>query len=709
MSAFTVSISDGIARLVFDLPGEKVNKFTAAVMDELDGLIAGLERRTDLTAVLITSAKPDIFIAGAEIAEIQGIHTIDEGLAKARRGQEVFNRVAALHVPTIAVIDGACLGGGLELALACTWRVVTDAEKTKLGLPEVTLGIIPGWGGTQRLPRLIGLPGALDLILSGRQVAGAKAFKMGLADACIARSFLAEDLPKVISSIIAGRVHQPLPRGVRMMGALGVRSLVLAKAHKEVMRKTHGLMPSPLGALEVLGRSAGCSLEHGLAIEAEVFAKLAVTPACRNLVDAFFATEDIKKAGGKGSREVHTVGVLGAGIMGGGIAWAFSSAGIPVRMKDLAWDAVAKGLAQAASCNDALIKLRKLTHGEKSLRMHRIAGTTDFSGFRACDLVVEAVVEDLNVKRKVLAEAEHHVSDDCVLASNTSSLSIGEMAQGLAHPERLVGMHFFNPVNRMPLVEVIAGPASSPEAVQLAATTARRLGKTVVIVRDCPGFLVNRILLPYLNEAARLVEDGADVAHVDEVISRFGMPMGPFTLTDEVGIDVGYKVAKILAAGYGERHAVAELLKVIHEDLHLTGTKGGKGFFMHAPGKKSGHHLVANPQIEQAIRTSQEHLHRTPHAISDTEILDRCLLTMVNEAARCVEEGVVAKAAYLDLAMLMGTGFPPAKGGPLHYADSLGLPTVVARLTMLEQRLGSRFTPAPLLAELARTNRSFTH
>ena len=712
MSAFTLTISAGIANLVFDLPGEKVNKFTAAVLDELDGLVAGFERRTDLQAVIISSAKRDIWIAGADISEIQGIHTIEDGLAKARRGQQVFNRVARLPLPTIAVIDGACLGGGLELALACTWRIVTDAEKTKLGLPEVTLGIIPGWGGTQRLPRLVGLPLSLDLILSGRQVAGAKAFKMGLADACIARAFLAEDLPRVIAKLLAdnkaGVVRPPLPRAVRLMGALGVRSLVLSKAHKEVMRKTHGLMPSPLGALEVLGRTAGTEFREGLTIEAEVFARLAVTPACRNLVDAFFATEDIKKSGGKATHEIQAVGVLGAGIMGGGIAWAFSSAGIPVRMKDLAWEAIAKGLAQAASCNDSLIKLRKLTHGEKSLRMHRIAGTTDFSGFSACDLVVEAVVEDLGIKRKVLAEAEQHVSATCVLASNTSSLSIGDMAQGLAHPERLVGMHFFNPVNRMPLVEVIAGPASSPDAVQLAATTARRLGKTVVIVRDCPGFLVNRILLPYLNEAARVVEDGADVAHVDAVISRFGMPMGPFTLTDEVGIDVGYKVAKILASGYGERHAVAELLKVIHEDLHLTGTKGGKGFFLHVPGEKPGRHLLANPEIAKAVLTSQQHLNRTPHQVTDSEILDRCLLTMVNESARCIEEEVVAKASYLDLAMLMGTGFPPAKGGPLHYADSLGLPKVVDRLKELEQRHGSRFTPAPLLVELARSNRSFT-
>jgi 3-hydroxyacyl-CoA dehydrogenase/enoyl-CoA hydratase/3-hydroxybutyryl-CoA epimerase len=701
MSAFTVTVTDGIANLVFDLPGEKVNKFTAAVMDELDGLIAGFERRDDLRAILITSAKPDVFIAGAEISEIKAITSHEQGVAKAQRGQDVFNRLAALKTPTIAVIDGACLGGGMELALACTWRVVTDAEKTKLGLPEVTLGIIPGWGGTQRLPRLVGLATALDLILSGRQVPGAKAVKLGLADACFARAFLAEGLPRFIADL-PRRTRAALPLAVRAMSAPGVRSLVLSRARAEVMRKTHGLMPAPLGALTVLGRTAGTSLPYGLQVEAEVFAGLAVTDACHNLVDAFFASEEVKKSGGKPPHEIGSAAVLGAGIMGGGIAWAFSAAGIPVRMRDLAWPAVAKGLQQASAYNDALVKLRKLTPGEKNLRMHRISGGLDFTGFASCDLVVEAVVEDLGVKRKVLAEVEQHVSDACVLATNTSSLSVADMALALRRPERFVGMHFFNPVNRMPLVEVIAGPASSPEAVQLTAATARRMGKTVVVVRDCPGFLVNRILLPYLNEAARAVEDGAEVAQVDRVISAFGMPMGPFTLTDEVGIDVGYKVAKILAHGYGERHAVADLLRVIHEDLHLTGTKGGKGFFLH-----SGKHLSPNPEIEGAIATTRSRSHRSPHLVTDNEILDRCLLTMVNESARCVEEGVVAKASHLDLAMLMGTGFPPSKGGPLHYADHCGLQSVVDRLRHLEQTHGSRFTPAPLLCELARANRHF--
>ena len=700
MSAFTVTLVDGTAHLVFDLPGEKVNKFTAAVMDELDGLIAGFERRDDLKLIVISSGKPDMFIAGADIAEIKGLTTVEQALAKARRGQDVFERLANLaitkHIPIVAVIDGPCLGGGMELALACTHRVVTDAEKTKLGLPEVTLGIIPGWGGTQRLPRLVGLPIAVDMILSGRQIPGAKAMKLGLADACLARAFLADDLPRFLKKLTS-LVRRPLPRAVRLMQAPGVRGLVLRAAHKEVMRKTHGLMPAPLGAIEVLRRTTpGMPMANGLAVEAQVFSQLAVTSACHNLVDAFFANEDVKKSAGRPAHPVTNAGVLGAGIMGGGIAWAFAAAGIPVRMKDLQWEAVAKGLQQAATYDAALMKLRKLTPGEHSLRMHRIAGTLDFTAFERLDLVVEAVVEDLAIKRTVLAGCEKFVRPDCILATNTSSLSVADMAAALTHPERFVGMHFFNPVNRMPLVEIIAGPASSPEAVQLAAATARALGKTVVVVRDCPGFLVNRILLPYLNEAARTVEDGAGIEQVERVIHHFGMPMGPFTLTDEVGIDVGFKVAKVLHHGYGERHAVADLLRCLHEDLHLKGTKGGRGFFLHA-----GRQALPNPEIEQAVRSVQSAQKRTPHALSDGEVLDRCLLTMINESARCLEEGVVAKAAHLDLAMLMGTGFPPSRGGPLHYAQSLGLKTVVERLKHLADTHGPRFTPAALLVERA--------
>ncbi len=706
MNAFSLTITNGIARLVFDLPGEKVNKFSFAAMEDLDRHLAELEGHREVRLLVLTSAKPGVFIAGADITMLARISEQAEAEAKAREGQRVFNRLADLPFPTMAVIDGACLGGGLECALACTWRVVTDGDKVKLGLPEVSLGIIPGWGGTHRLPRLIGLRGALDLIASGRPVNGKKALQMGLADVYVAQAFLEDELPRVINQVldpaqaaalVAKRVR---PFSERLMGQAPFRSLVLGAARKEILRKTKGQFPAPLAALDVLARTAGAARERGLSLEARTFARLAPTPTCKALIDAFFASEEVKKVAAKPEHEAQSVGVLGAGVMGGGIAWAVSAAGLPVRVKDLTWDAVAKGLATANGYNQALVKMKKCQPGEANLRMHRIAGTLDWSGFERTDVVIEAVVEDLHVKRKVLAEAERHVRGDTILASNTSSLSITAMAEGLQDPTRLVGMHFFNPVNRMPLVEVIAGTESSPEAIGRVAALAQRLGKTVVVVRDCPGFLVNRILLPYMNEAARCLEDGGDVAGIDAVITRFGMPMGPFTLTDEVGIDVGFKVARILEAGYGPRHAVADLLRIVYEELHLLGTKAGAGFFLH-----NGKRLDPNPAIAQAL--AKFRASRPVHDLTPQEVEDRCLLTMVNEAARCIEEQVIEKPQLLDLAMLMGTGFPPAKGGPLHYADARGIPAVVDALKRLRDTHGARFEPSPLLVEMAKTNRRF--
>jgi len=710
MTAFTLTVDpSGIARLVFDLPGEKVNKFSAVVVTELNALLDDLGKRAGVKALVVTSGKTDVFVAGADIRELQTISTTDEAYAKARAGQMLFQRVADLPFPSVAAIDGACLGGGMEFALACTYRVVTDEPKTSLGLPEVSLGILPGWGGTQRLPALVGLGQALEMILPGKPLNGPKAYKAGLADRCVARAFLPADLASFVAEILtpggrakvlARRAQRPFAR--KLADSALMRPVVWSKARKELMRKTRGMMPAPLKALEVIRQTRGMPLAQGLEVEARGFACLAVTAECRCLIDLFFASEAVKKEGGKSERSVATAGVLGAGVMGGGIAWLFADKGMQVRVKDIAWEAVAKAYKTASEYNATLVKIRKLTHQQAAQRLLRIGGSIDFTGFASADVVVEAVVEDLGVKRKVLAEVERHVRDDCVLASNTSSLSVAAMAESLAHPERFVGMHFFNPVNRMPLVEVVAGPRSSPEAVALVANLARRCGKTAIVVKDCAGFLVNRILLPYMNEAARLLQEGGDLERIDQVIYRFGMPMGPFTLTDEVGIDVGHKVAKILATAYGERMAVAEILAKVHEELKLLGAKAGKGFYLH-----EGKERRINPDIDAAVAGTQGDLNLAPRAISDAEILDRCLLIMVNEASRCIEEGIVASPAVLDLAMVMGTGFPPQRGGPLHHADTLGPKLVVARLRELSAAHGMRFAPSPLLVRMAQRDVGF--
>jgi 3-hydroxyacyl-CoA dehydrogenase/enoyl-CoA hydratase/3-hydroxybutyryl-CoA epimerase len=709
MIAFTTTVTDGIARVVFDLPGEKVNKFSATVMGELGHVLDDLSGRTDLKAVVFTSGKPGVFIAGADIKEIQGIANRVDAQAKAEAGQRTFQKVADLKIPTIAVIDGACLGGGLEFALACTYRIVADEDKTKLGLPEVTLGIIPGWGGTQRLPRLIGIQAAMEMILGGAPVNARKALKLGLADACVPRPFLDQEVAAFVQRILthdgAAAVRAKRPRGGVMRWALegnpAGRLALFRTAHKELMRKTRGLMPAPLAALEVLRDTHGMTLARGLEEEAHRFSELAFTPQCKHLVDCFFVAEALRKEGGESKRLVQTTAVLGAGVMGGGIAWAFANKGLPVRMKDLTWDAITKGLHTANDYNHQLTRRKKMTPGQANLLLHRISGTTDYRGFQGVDLVVEAVVEDLNIKRKVLAEVEGHLRDDAVIVSNTSSLAIADMAVALKRPERFAGMHFFNPVNRMPLVEVVAGPQTSPETVAMTAELVRRIGKTAVVVKDCAGFLVNRILLPYLNEAARCLEDGAGLELIDRTIYDFGMPMGPFTLSDEVGLDVGYKVAKILAGAYGERMAVADTLRVAYEEMHLLGTKGGKGFFLHGKDKN------AKPEPNLDLLAALRAHHPVTRTVDADEVRDRCLLIMVNEAARCLEEQVVDKPGSLDLAMVMGTGFPPQRGGLLHYANQLGSRTVADRLKALSDRCGPRFTPCALIDDLARDNRPF--
>jgi 3-hydroxyacyl-CoA dehydrogenase/enoyl-CoA hydratase/3-hydroxybutyryl-CoA epimerase len=703
---------EGIATVTFDMPGEKVNKFAAPVMAELNELIDQLAKRADIKALAMVSGKSDVFIAGADIKELQRITIAADAVAKARAGQQVFQRWHDLPFPTLAVIDGACLGGGCEFAMACTFRLATDAEKTSIGLPEVTLGILPGWGGTQRMPRLIGPMAALDLILAGKPVNGPKAFKLGLVDACCARAFLDVELPRVIAKMLdpAGREalrsnRKPHGSSKLLEGNPFGRMLLYRGAKKQLKRKARG-MRAPFKALEVMRQTYGGAIESGLAREAEAFSELGPNPECKCLIDTFFAMEALKKPDKSETiqpAKIEKAGVLGAGVMGGGIAWLLADREIAVRVKDISWEAVAKAFHTANDYNQQLVKLRKLKDGDASLRLNRITGAVDFTGFQHAEVVIEAVVENLEVKKKVFAELEGHVAESCVIASNTSSLSVTEMATALKRPERFAGLHFFNPVNRMPLVEVIPGEKTSPEAVAALTALARRCGKTPVVVKDCPGFLVNRCLLPYMVEAAWLLQEGADVETVDRIIYDFGMPMGPFTLTDEVGIDVGTKVALILAKGYGERMAVAPILEHIAHELKLLGAKGKRGFYIHGEkGKKQ-----VNPEIAAAAKKVRDQQRIAPRAIAREEVLDRCLLTWVNEAAKCLEERVIAKAGFLDLAMVMGTGFPPQRGGPLHYADQLGAKEVVDRLNRLHQRQGLRFKPAESLVAMAARGERF--
>ncbi len=718
--ALTLKIEkNGVANLIFDLPNEKVNKLSAPVLEELEKAINVIDGNKAIRVLLITSEKKDIFIAGADINEIKAISSSEDALAKVSRGQNILTKISKLKIPTIAVINGACLGGGLELALACKYRVAVVNHKTVLGLPEVSLGIIPGFGGTQRLPKLVGLQQSLKIILSGKAIDARKAFQIGLVDHIAREEFLEESLSEFVTEILqeneknkflALRHKAAKKRRIFENFLLG-NIIVFYLAKKDLFEKTKGQYPAPFYALEVIRKTYGSSKEdHGLKTELDAFCELAVSDISKNLIEIFFTSEALKKDSGvEGEikiKEIKNAALIGAGVMGGGIAWLFSNYDINIRVKDIAQNAIALGYNQVIKIYKQLKQIRKYTEAQASAKIDRISSGLDYSGFDASDFVIEAVVENMAVKKKILAEAETKVGKDVVIASNTSSLSISEMAKDLKNPERFAGMHFFNPVNRMPLVEVIRGEKTSDETIATIVKLSKKLGKTPIVVKDSAGFLVNRILLPYMNEAAYLLQEGAEIQRVDHLIETFGMPMGPFVLADVVGIDVGVKVAHSLHEAFGERMRVADILDELYENhKDLLGKKVGQGFYLHSSRERS--HAQVNPKVVEILHKLRKAKSISRVNLTDAEIVDRCVLMMINEAAKCLEEGVVKNASYLDMAMIMGAGFPAFRGGVLRCADSYGLQKVVDQLRELNRKHGSRFAVSKLLIEMVEKNQKF--
>ncbi|MCG8478098.1 MAG: 3-hydroxyacyl-CoA dehydrogenase NAD-binding domain-containing protein [Spirochaetales bacterium] len=719
---FHLAIEDRIATLTFDSPGEKLNTFTKDALLELERRFGELERlvgEREVSAVIFASAKEGNFIAGADIKLIEALE--DEGAAReaASAGQALFNRVQDLPVPTVAAINGSCVGGGLELALSCDYRIAASDPRTKIGLPETQLGILPGWGGTFRLPRIVGRVQATKMILAGSTVDADRALKIGLVDAVYPPAFFAEWGRALAARIVRAGGDGGVERSRAKARARRTwflertafgRGMVFRAAAKDVRRRTGGHYPAQPAALAVLRRTAGGGINNrrrrarALRIEAAAFGTLAVTEVCKNLVRLFFSREATKRqeatAHGRGDFRVRRAAVLGAGIMGGRIAWLFSNNDIPTVMKDINWEAVHRGYQSAKEVYDYLKSRRKLDDRRVNLKLNHIHGAVDYAAVGMPDLVVEAVVERIDVKKRVLAEVERSVSEQAIIVSNTSALSIDEMAESLSHPERFAGMHFFNPVNRMPLVEVIRGESTSAEVVGDVVNLTLALGKTPVVVKNSPGFLVNRLLLPYLNEAAVMLGEGVDYATADRIFTRFGMPMGPYTLLDEVGIDVAFHVAETLHRAFGERMATAEILDAVRSDTSILGKKSGAGFYLYRGGKRG----EPNPAMKTLLRNRADRSRGVP---SERDILDRAMLNMVNEAAYALDERIVASPRELDLAMIMGTGFPPFRGGLLRWADTIGLQAVRDRLAELADGVGPRFEPAPLLARLADEGRGF--
>ncbi len=700
MSAFSVVTENGIAVVTLDLPGEPVNKLNEAVKTEFETLLQRLGGDPAVRAVVLISGKPDTFIAGADIEEFVALRGLAEAEALSREGQQMINRVAALPKPVVAAIHGACLGGGLELALACHWRVATDHPKTQLGLPEIQLGILPGAGGCQRLPRLIGVRAALDIILAGKSERSAKAFRLGMVDELVPPAILR----KVAVAAAERLAEHGIPARPRKGGLAGWlldgnplgRRLVYRLARQSVLKKTGGHYPAPLAALDAVRTGMEHGMEAGLVEEHRRFGQLAVTDVSRKLVQIFFATTALKKDDGvppgtARARQVARVGVVGSGFMGAGIAGtAVAQAEVEVRLRDAELARVGKGLKAATAILDGRLARRRITRHEHQRLVALLSGGGDYSGFGRADLVIEAVFEDVGVKRQVIAELEGVLPPAAIIATNTSTIPIGDIAAKARHPDRMLGMHFFSPVDRMPLLEVIPSEATSPEAIVTAVQFGRKMGKTVIVVADRPGFWVNRILAPYLNEAGHLLMEGTPVEAIDRTMTAFGFPVGPIALLDEVGLDVAGKGGAVMHQAFGERLRPAEAISRMLADKRL-GRKNGRGFYQYHEGHKVG----VDEKVYELLGL------RPSDRVSPQTIEQRLIYAMLNEAAMAAGEGVVRSPRDADIGAIFGIGFPPFRGGPLRMIDDLGAAQVVGTLRALEAEFGPRFAPAAPLVALA--------
>lgn len=690
--AVSYTVQEGIAVVTLDAPEGSVNILNADFLQELAETANRLSAEKGVQGTVVTSAKPGGFIAGADIRQIEGVDYPEQGANLARQGQRIFGLWAALPFPVVAAVHGHCMGGGTEFILACHYRVA--AEDAAIALPEVKLGILPGFGGTQRLPRLVSIEKALNIILSGRTVRAAEALKIGLADRsvpqdalCDAAVALAREAAQAPGRLLAER--QRKKRGMRTFFLEKTppgRALLFSQVRQTVLRQTGGHYPAPLQALEVVRRGQTLSLEEGLKLEAEALGRLVTTPECKNLIHVFFLSQRPKKGAGVTveAQPVQRAAVLGAGVMGGGIAQLLASRGIPVLLKDIRQDAVDAGMEHARELFRLTLAKRGQDEAAVSKKMELLTGTTGYDGFSEVDLVIEAVVEKMGVKQAVLQESEGLLGAGAVFATNTSALSVSELQSVAERPGNVGGLHFFNPVERMPLVEIIRGEGTADRTVATLFEVARRLGKTPIVVADRPGFLVNRLLGAYLNEACLLAAAGAGWQSLDRLAKGFGMPMGPFRLIDEVGIDIAAEVGKTLCGAFP--YLTESPLLEMAVSNGLKGKKGGRGFYLYPPGKKPAPNRDIGQQL--GLRTVRS---------ATTSDWRRLLLLMVNEAGRCLEEGLVTSPEDVDTGMVFGTGFPPFYGGLCRWADAEGLPALVAELEELAKEQGERFAPCDYL------------
>ena len=703
-------LEDGIANMQYNAENESVNKFDAETNKQFAEVVSALEKADDVKGLIVTSSK-GVFIAGADITEFVASFKQPEEEIKdwVININDAFNRFEDLPFPKVAAINGAALGGGCEMTLVCEYRVMSD--KAIIGLPETQLGIFPGFGGTVRTTRVIGIDNALELIATGTPKKALDALKLGLVDATVAADDLQDAAIDLVKKCISGELDWKAKREEKLvpvklnqleqaMAFNSAKGMIFAKANPKQY-------PAPALAIAAMEKHVNLPRDKAIEVEAAGFAKAAKTPQAESLVGLFLSDQLVKKLAKQHSKKAHEINeaaVLGAGIMGGGIAYQAASKGLPIIMKDIKSEQLDLGMGEASKLLGKMVERGKMTPVKMGETLSRIRPTLNYGDFAETDIVIEAVVENPNVKRAVLKEVEGLVKDDCILASNTSTISITFLAEALERPENFVGMHFFNPVSRMPLVEVIRGEKSSEEAISTTVALATKMGKVPVVVNDCPGFLVNRVLFPYFGAFDLLLKQGADFAHVDKVMEKFGWPMGPAYLIDVVGLDTGVHGAEVMAEGFPDRMKpdYKGAIELLYENKRL-GQKNGVGFYKYEMDKRGKPKKVADEATYELLKATTDSNKQT---FEDQAIIDRTMLAFCNETVRCLEDNIVSTPSEADMAMIMGVGFPPFRGGPCRYIDQMGLDNYLA-LCEKYAYLGKAYEAPQKIRDMAAAGETF--
>jgi len=718
-SAFSLDVAEnGIAWLTIDIKGETQNTLRAEFAEEFESLFGQLRSDTSVKALIIMSGKASCFIAGADINLLQALKTEQEVIDVATTGHRLFSRMEQLDLPIIAAINGSCLGGGLELAMSCSYRISTDDASSRFGLPEVQLGLLPGGGGTQRLPRLVGIAASLDLMLTGKQLTAKQAKKLGIVDEVVAKSNLKKAAIKAALKLlgknkrIVSELKLDIKPSMLLSGSglqkLGLettkagRKVIFDKALEAVNKKTRGNYPSPEKIISCVKIGMENGVDAGLKAEAEGFAELVMSPVAKQLINIFFASIELKKDAGVAENTrllpITRVGILGGGLMGAGIAFVTADkAKLKVRIKDQDTNGVNHALKYCWDIYKKRIQRKRMRITEANKRFSQITGTTDYKGFKSCEIVIEAVFENLALKQQMIKDIEKHGGKNVIFASNTSSIPITQIAKASKSPEKVIGLHYFSPVDKMPLLEIVITDKTSPEVIATCVDFGKKQGKTVIVVKDGTGFFTSRILGPFINEAGYMVAEGVAIDKIDQALKNSGFPVGPLTLVDEVGIDVGAKIAPIMEAEFGERMAPPPLFAKLIDD-NRKGKKNKRGFYDYSGKSKKR-------EVDHSVYSLLGVTPNNPMAVE--LIAERCILQMVNESILCLQEGILNCARDGDIGSIFGLGFPPFLGGPFRYVDSLGAQEVVDKMLALKEKYGSRFEPAKLLMTMAKKGETF--